>query len=246
MTNNYKINKNNILKTIRETLINSSDSKTKKNGPKFFKEKVKIYGVKVSLVTKISKEFFEFIRNCKKDEIYFLCEQLLKSGYLEEQFIACNWSYYVSNRFEPDDFVVFENWLKLYVDNWATCDTLCNHTIGTFIEKYPNYLSDTTNWTKSSNRWLRRAAAVTLIIPARKGMYFKEIIAIADNLLIDSDDLVQKGCGWMLKSASETHQKEIFEYVMTNKEQMPRTILRYAIEKMPQELRKEAMKKNKK
>jgi 3-methyladenine DNA glycosylase AlkD len=63
-------------------------------------------------------------------------------------------------------------------------------------------------------------------------------------IMADSDDLVQKGCGWMLKSASEVYQDEIFTYVVKNKKHMARTVLRFAIEKMPQELRKEAMRKD--
>jgi 3-methyladenine DNA glycosylase AlkD len=90
---------------------------------------------------------------------------------------------------------------------------------------------------------MRRASAVTLIIPARKGKFLKEILQIADILLLDKDDLVQKGYGWMLKAASEANQKEIFNYVIKNKSIMPRTALRYAIEKMPAELKAEAMKK---
>jgi 3-methyladenine DNA glycosylase AlkD len=62
-------------------------------------------------------------------------------------------------------------------------------------------------------------------------------------LLLDADDLVQKGYGWMLKSASQLHQKEIFDYIMKKKDVMPRTALRYAIEKMPLELKEKAMKK---
>ena len=62
-------------------------------------------------------------------------------------------------------------------------------------------------------------------------------------LIDDRDDLVQKGYGWMLKEASRMHQKEIFDYVLRNRKIMPRTALRYAIEKMPDELRREAMKK---
>ena len=64
---------------------------------------------------------------------------------------------------------------------------------------------------------------------------------IADILLEDKDDLVQKGYGWLLKEASRTHQDQVFEYVMRNKAVMPRTALRYAIEKMPEELRRKAM-----
>ncbi len=62
-------------------------------------------------------------------------------------------------------------------------------------------------------------------------------------MLLDNDDLVQKGYGWMLKAASESHQKEVFDYVMKNKARMPRTALRYAIEKMPKDLKVKAMEK---
>ena len=84
---------------------------------------------------------------------------------------------------------------------------------------------------------------MTLIIPARKGLFLEEIYKIANEMLLDQDDLVQKGYGWMLKAASEAHQKDVFDFVMKNKARMPRTALRYAIEKMPKELKSKAMEK---
>jgi 3-methyladenine DNA glycosylase AlkD len=104
------INKEQILDSIRETLSNNTDPLIKSNGKKYFKEKVDTYGVKVSLVTKISKDYFEIISGCTNYEIYCLCEQLFQTGFLEDQFIACNWSYYVSHNSEPEDFNIFENW----------------------------------------------------------------------------------------------------------------------------------------
>jgi len=88
---------------------------------------------------------------------------------------------------------------------------------------------------------MRRASAVSLILPARKGSFLEEVLEISEILLQDSDDLVQKGYGWLLKEASKKHLDEIFEYVMNRKEKMPRTALRYALEKMPPEMRKRAM-----
>ena len=64
---------------------------------------------------------------------------------------------------------------------------------------------------------------------------------MSDILFTDKDDMVQKGYGWMLKEASRNHQAEVFDYVMKWKAKMPRTALRYAIEKMPVEMRKKAM-----
>jgi len=91
---------------------------------------------------------------------------------------------------------------------------------------------------------MRRASAVSLIVPAKHGKFLKESIEIADLLLTDTDDMVQKGYGWLLKEASRKHTDEVFAYVMKNKRRMPRTALRYAIELMPKELKTETMKKN--
>ena len=231
----------NIIDKIRTELRHSIDEKTLATSQKFFKEKIKLYGVKVPTVNKISREYFKLI-DCKtKSEIVELCEILWQSGFIEESFIACNWSYYIHKKYEPEDFQLFEKWITNYVNNWATCDTLCNHTIGECIEMFPEYIVRLKDWATSHNRWLRRASSVTLIIPARKGKFLNEILEIADILLLDKDDLVQKGYGWMLKAASEANQQEIVDYVIKNKSIMPRTALRYAIEKMPKELKIKAM-----
>ncbi|VVB88677.1 DNA alkylation repair enzyme [uncultured archaeon] len=234
---------NEIILQIRKDLNKNIDEKVKKSGQNFFKEKVKIYGIKTSIVSKIGKEYFNAIKDKNKNEIFDLCDGLWRSGYMEESFIACNWSYYIHKKYEEKDLKVFERWLDDYVSNWASCDTLCNHTVGTFLEMYPDYVSELKKWAKSENRWKRRASAVSLIKPAKQGKFLKDIFEIADILLTDEDDLVQKGYGWMLKVAGQSHQEQVFDYVMKNKKIMPRTSLRYAIEKMPEDLRKQAMKK---
>ena len=233
----------NVISDIRKELTQQVDEKTKSNYHRVFKENVTFYGVENSRVNKIAAQYYQQVKDQSKKEILQLCEALLKSDYCEEAFIACDWSYRLHNMYEPDDFLIFEGWLNKYINNWAKCDTLCNHTIGSFIEKYPQYLQNLKSWAKSSNRWLRRAAAVTLIIPAKQGKFLKDIVEIADILLMDTDDLVQKGYGWLLKNASIKYLNEIFDYVMKNKKIMPRTALRYAIEKMPQELKQKAMAK---
>jgi 3-methyladenine DNA glycosylase AlkD len=90
---------------------------------------------------------------------------------------------------------------------------------------------------------VKRASAVSLIVPARKGKFLQDIFDIATILHSDPDDMVQKGYGWMLKASSQAHQEHVFNYVMKMKSTMPRTALRYAIEKMPSELKIRAMSK---
>jgi 3-methyladenine DNA glycosylase AlkD len=80
-------------------------------------------------------------------------------------------------------------------------------------------------------------------VPAKRGKFLPDVFEICDVLLMDEDDMVKKGYGWLLKEESRVHQKEVFDYVVKHRNVMPRTALRYAIELMPKELKAEAMKK---
>lgn len=236
---------NNIITDLRKVLIDNIDPKVVATSARFFKEgeAAKVYGVKNGELNKIGKQALIQIKGLPKEEIFGLCEELWKSGYFEEAVIACIWAESLHKQYLPDDFKTFERWVYNYLTNWADCDTLCNHTIGEFIMMYPQYISELKRWATSPQRFVKRAAAVTLIIPARRGIFLNDIFEIADILLLDKDDLVQKGYGWMLKEASKAHQKEVFNYIISKRSIMPRTALRYAIEKMPPDLRAEAMKK---
>lgn len=231
----------NIIGKIRDELENIADEHAKNSAKRFFKEEIKVYGTKTAAVTAISKKYYKEVKDAKKEEIFELCERLFSSRYMEESFIACNWAYWKNGEYEEKDFALFEKWVEKYVSNWATCDTLCNHAVGAFIEKFPKYADELKRWARSKNRWMRRSAAVSLIVPAKKGKFLKDSFEISDILLGDKDDLVQKGYGWLLKEQSRTRQKDVFDYVMKNKKKMPRTALRYAIEKMPKELKLKAM-----
>ena len=122
-----------ILEKVRKELKNNIDEKTQKSSQNFLKEKIKFYGVKVPVVNKISKTLFTLIKTESKSKIFDLCEKLWQSGILEESFVACNWSYRIHKQYEPQDIHIFEKWIDNYVNNWASCYTLCNHTVVEFI-----------------------------------------------------------------------------------------------------------------
>jgi len=233
-----------VIANIRKDLRTSADPATQASFQRFFKEEVKYYGIKVPTVVKIAKKYWVEIKFLEKKEIFSLCEELYRSNYCEEAFIVSSWAHLLVSRYEKKDLIVFRHWIDSYITNWAACDGFCNHTMGSFIEKYPEHLDELKYWTQSSNRWMRRAAAVSLIIPAKHGKYLDSVLEIADLLLTDTDDMVQKGYGWLLKEASRKHQAEVFDYVMRNKKLMPRTALRYAIELMPKDLKAKAMKRD--
>jgi 3-methyladenine DNA glycosylase AlkD len=230
-----------IIGSIRKELLLNANEKAKLSAERYFIGGIKLYGVITPDVNRISKSYFQLIKDKSKPNIFSLCDELWKSGFIEESIVACHWAYNIHKQYLPADFKIFDKWVKNFLTNWASCDTLCNHAVGTFVEMYPEYLTSLKEWAKSENRWVKRASSVSLIIPARRGKFLKDIFDIADILLSDKDDMVQKGYGWMLKAASQAHQNEVFDYVIKRKSTMPRTSLRYAIEKMSPELKAQIM-----
>jgi 3-methyladenine DNA glycosylase AlkD len=233
-----------LLSQIRADLTANIDQQTLKTFQRFFKEPVKVYGVKTPTVGKIAKKYWSQIENLDKTSLFKFCEELYRSDYMEEAFVVSNWLPNYIDNLTPEDLATFKGWIEKYINNWAKCDGFCNHTIGDLLQKYPQLVVQVQSWANSKNRWLKRASAVSLIVPAKRGLFLKEAFEISDKLLLDPDDLVQKGYGWLLKEESRVHQKEVFDYVVKNRKVMPRTALRYAIELMPKELKNEAMQKN--
>jgi 3-methyladenine DNA glycosylase AlkD len=234
-----------IIQEIRDRLEKHSNPEKRRKSihwEKQYQEMPKFYGVPTPIVRKLSSEFFQKIKKKPKQEILLLCDCLLESGYSEERTIAFDWAFRLRKMYENPDFQLLETWLMKHVHGWGACDDLCTHALGALIYQFSTFIQRMIEWTKSKNRWVRRASAVSLIYSARRKRHLSAILETADALLIDQDVMVQKGYGWMLKEASNNYPKEIFAYVMKNKKGMPRTALRYAIEKLSPELKREAMK----
>ena len=100
-----------LISEIRRELEQQVDEKTRNSAQSFFKERVTCYGVKTPIVNKIARNYFLEIKHLGKQEIFSLCEELLKSDYGEEAFIAFDWAYQLHDKYEPSDFILFENWL---------------------------------------------------------------------------------------------------------------------------------------
>jgi len=231
----------NIISAIKAELVKNAEPEYKKAQQWFFKEDIKLYGVRVGTVRKIGRDFFKQIEPMNKLTVFKLAEELLKIETQETRIIAFQWASQMKRDYTDTDFNTFSRWLKKYVSNWATCDNLCTDPLGKLIIRYPKLISKTVPWRRSRNRWVRRAAAVSLIKAVRARQNLKEALKAADALLYDQDDMVQKGYGWLLKEASNEYPKEVFDYVMKHKDTMPRTALRYAIEKLPANKKKQAM-----
>ena len=234
---------NDLLARLRTDLAASANEENCLKYARFFKEPVLYYGVSQPELQKIQRAYWPEVQALRRPEAYRLFEALLAADYSEEAFLVAAWLPRMKAEFERPDLTRFKRWIDRYLNNWAKVDSFCNHTLAEFLERYPNAVTEIAGWTQSKNRWMQRAAAVSLILPVRRGEYLAEAFAIAEALRESRDDMVQKGYGWLLKEASREHQQEVFDFVVARKAVMPRTALRYAIELMPADLKAEAMKK---
>jgi len=233
-----------IVKKLKREIKAADRSQNRINYQQFHKEKLKEpEGLRAAVLRDISSRGYREIKSEPLDAILHLCDRLMASDERYMRFFAFEWALKSKRHYRIGEFKRFERWLKTYVSNWGSCDHLCTGPIGVLVAQYPELAVKARPWRRSRNRWVRRGAAVSLIMPVRQRLLLNEVFRTADALLEDQDDMVQKGYGWMLKEASNRFPDEVFAYVMKHKARMPRTALRYAIEKLPPTRRKQAMAK---
>lgn len=206
-------------------------------------ESMKGNRLRTPVVRRLSQSLFGEVRSLGKARIFETCEHLLEARDSDARLIAFDWAFRCRRAFTVEDFARFERWVGEYVDGWGSCDDHCTHALGAIVHSLPEVRERLKDWTDSESRWYRRAAAVALIYSVRR-QASDPAFEIADLLLQDPDDLVQKGYGWLLKEVSRFHPDEVFEFVMDRRRAMPRTAFRYAIEKLSPDLRCEAMARN--
>lgn len=222
-----------VVREIKEELLGKVDMEYKEGVVKFFKESVNIMGVRTADTRKVARMYFPIVSDLKKEEIFCLCEKLLARRSFEENTVGLDWISRLKDQYTKADFVRFKKWFKKYVSNWAHCDDFCTHGIGILLEKYPELKKEVVEkWSKSSNRWFRRAATVSLIYVVRRGEILSDVYRVIDKLMNDKDDLVQKGMGWLLRETSDRYPSDVYRYVLKNRDKLPRITFRYAIEKM--------------
>ncbi len=129
-----------------------------------------------------------------------------------------------------------------YINNWDLVDLSASRIVGRFLFENPGLKPILYKLARSQNLWERRIAIISTLYFIVKGE-FKETFKIAEILLNDRHDLIQKAVGWMLREVgmkcSVSAEKE---FLSKHYKQMPRTMLRYAIERFPEEDREKYLK----
>lgn len=128
------------------------------------------------------------------------------------------------------------------VNNWDIVDTMAPKIFGEHLIAHPELRKLLYTFAGDASVWKRRIAIISTQAFIRRGD-FKDTLAIAELLLHDSHDLLHKAAGWMLREVGDRDLSVLESFLERNAGEMPRTMLRYAIEKLPAARRRYFMEK---
>ncbi len=161
-------------------------------------------------------------------------EILMANRYLEVKSIGIEVVARYRRDFAPRLLSRWKRWLAgNHSANWATTDAMCGFLIGPTLVGHPHRAVEMRAWSGHGNMWVRRASIVSLIPLARRGEALDLLYEIARRLHADREDLIQKAVGWALREAGKVDERRLEAYLRTNGPAIPRTTLRYAIERFP-------------
>lgn len=214
------------LREIGDPEIAEHSTRFFKTGPAEYGEGDQFLGIRVRKVARRFKEL-------SLDET----NNLLHSDYHEERLCALIMLVNKSKEAEKENLKkIFDLYLNntKYINNWDLVDTSAEHIVGVYLSgKDRSILYELA---KSDNLWERRIAILSTF-HFIKNDDFEDTLAIAELLLEDEHDLIHKAVGWMLREIGNRNQPVEKKFLDRHAKHMPRTMLRYAIEKFPEEKR---------
>lgn len=167
---------------------------------------------------------------------------LIADRYLEVKGVGIEVLACYRREFAPPLLPVWKRWLaNNHSANWATTDAICGLLIGPLLVAQPRLVREMRSWSRDPNMWVRRASAVSLIPSVRRGVALDTAYEVARRLHRDREDLLQKAVGWMLREAGKADAGRLEHYLRANGPSIPRTTVRYAIERFSPAKRRELL-----
>jgi len=226
----HKITPRHIADHIRRVLKDGGSAPHAEGVQHFFKEEIQSRGWRTGEMRKVATRFRRAIS--KEMGIGFLiqvADRLFRGRVLEEKIFAVLMLEKCISECSDRDFELFVGWLDR-VSTWADHDGLVHSLIAPLLVAKPARKAKPFLWAKSESRWHRRAACVAFIQGTRKQMFFPEIVRLANFLLEDDDDMVQKGLGWLLRETAKADPSRTVPYLIKIRRRAPRLVLRTACE----------------
>lgn len=205
-----------------------------KTGPGEYGEGDQFIGVVVPKIRKIVKEF----RDLPHAEVL----KLLHSKVHEDRMTALLiWVWQFQKGDEPTQEKIYKDYLKnvKHINNWDLVDVTVAHIVGAYL--YKRNKDILVKLSQSKDLWERRISIVATHYFIRQGL-LKPTLKISKKLLQDEHDLIHKAVGWMLRELGKKDVKELTHFLNQHIPKMPRTMLRYAIEKFPEKQRQAYLK----
>ena len=176
------------------------------------------------------------------DEAMAFADALIVDRHLEVKSLGIEVVARYRRDFAPRLLPAWKRWLSgNHSANWATTDAICGALIGPLIVSRPALDARMRAWSRDRNMWVRRASIVGLIPRARRGESLDLVYEIAGRLHADREDLIQKAVGWALREAGKPDPARLERYLRANGPSIPRTTVRYAIERFSDARRRELM-----
>jgi 3-methyladenine DNA glycosylase AlkD len=167
--------------------------------------------------------------------------QLLQSRFHEHRFVAlvilCARFKYATPA-EKDDIFHFYLSHTQRINNWDLVDTSAPYIVGEYLKTHSRELLD--GLARAPNLWERRIAMVSTLTLIKNGET-EDAFRIAELLLRDKHDLIHKAIGWALREAGVISRSALLQFLQKHYTQIPRTALRYAIEHLPPNARKQVL-----
>ncbi len=209
----------------------------------YFKDAVKCYGVTTPDVRSLAADTYSLVKDdWTVAEAVALCDILYEEPHLEAKAVGTIILIRFRKIFPKSLFAKVKGWLAAdLLDNWASVDILCPEVVGALIVAYPDLEEKIRSWSRHPNRWVKRASAVSFIKLARRKEYRDTIYAVASSLFPVDDDLIQKANGWLLRETGKGDMPRLEKFLLAGGPAVPRTTLRYAIERFEEGKRKDLL-----
>lgn len=215
---------------LRTVLKNGGSAPHTEEVQRFFKQEVQSRGWYTAELRKVARRFTKVLKaDAGLDYLVKVADLLFAGDVLEEKILAVLLLESDTDEFKDREFRLFERWLNR-VSSWADHDSLVHYLIGPMIVGNETRQQRALGWTKSRHRWHRRAGAVAFIRIARARQSFRMIREVTERLLLDEDDMVQKGLGWLLREAAKADAATTIPYLLRIRERASRLVLRTACE----------------
>ncbi len=201
---------------------------------KYFKHAVTVLGIDTPTLRGFCKDQVKPLRKVwTLGQAIVCCDRLLREPELEIRGAGFLLLGAFKKDFNRDMIVVAGQWLQSRLDNWALVDGFCGEVLSPLLEKCPEIMETLFTWSGAESLWIRRAALVTLIPFARRGRYLEQSYRLARVHFTDTEDLMHKAVGWLLREAGKTDMEQLRRFLLQHGPAVPRTSLRYAIERFP-------------